>query len=48
MENLYIEKDMPENVKEEISFLYKIGVEIEELDYLIMVKFKEILDLKKT
>jgi len=33
-----------DDVKEEILMLYKIGVEIEELEYLIRVKFKESLN----
>jgi hypothetical protein len=34
-------KEIPDEVKEEISFLYKIGVNAEELDYLIRTKIKK-------
>lgn len=37
MERIYIE--IPKNEKEEISMLYKLGVGLEELEYLIDVKF---------
>jgi len=43
-EKLYLD-EIPENAKEEISLLYKLGVEIEELEYLIRVKFRESLNL---
>lgn len=41
---LFLE-DVPSDAKEEISFLYSLGVEIEELEFLIHVKFKETLNL---
>ena len=44
-EKLYLD-GVPEDTKEEISFLYELGVEIEELEYLIRVKFRESLNLK--
>lgn len=44
-EKLYLD-GVPEDTKEEISLLYKIGVEIEELEYLIRVKFRESLNLE--
>lgn len=34
-----------ESAKEEISFLYSLGVEIEELEFMIKVKLKENLIL---
>jgi len=40
---LYIDKEIPENVQDEIVLLYSLGVEIEELEYLIQVKFRESL-----
>ena len=44
-EKLFLEKEIPSDAKEEISFLYSLGVEIEELEYLIRVKFRENLNL---
>ena len=44
MRNLFLE-GIPQDAKEEISLLYKLGVEIEELEYLIRIKFKENLYL---
>lgn len=41
-QKLYLD-GIPDDAKQEILFLYKIGVEIEELEYLIKVKFKESL-----
>jgi len=32
---------MPEEVKEELAFLYSIGVNAEELDFLINFKIRE-------
>ena len=43
-EKLYLD-EIPEDAKEEISFLYSLGVEIEELEWLIKVKFRETLNL---
>lgn len=43
-EKLFLE-DVPSDTKEEISFLYSLGVEIEELEFLIRVKFRESLNL---
>lgn len=37
---LYLE-EIPEDAKEEILFLYHLGIEIEELEYLIRVKLRE-------
>jgi len=37
-----------DDAREEISMLYKIGVEIEELEYLIKVKFNESLNSKNS
>jgi len=42
MKNLYIE-EIPSTSKEEILMLYNLGVRIEELEYLIDVKFNESL-----
>ena len=42
---LFLEENFPSDVREEISLLYDLGVEIEELDFLIKVKFKESLNL---
>jgi len=44
MENLFLE-GISEDAKEEISILYNLGVEIEELEYLIRIKFRENLYL---
>ena len=44
MENLFLE-GIPQDVKEEISILYNLGVEIDELEYLIRIKFRENLNL---
>lgn len=41
---LFLE-DIPSDAKEEISLLYSLGVEIEELEFLIHVKFRESLNL---
>lgn len=30
--------EIPEDIKKEITFLYNIGVDVEELDYLITIK----------
>lgn len=46
MEEIYLGQEIPENVKEEISLLYGLGVEIEELEYLIKIKLKESLSLR--
>lgn len=43
--DIFLEENLPSNAREEISFLYSIGVEIEELEFLIKVKFKESFDL---
>ncbi len=43
--NLFLEENLPSDAREEISFLYSLGVEIEELEFLIRVKFKESLNL---
>jgi hypothetical protein len=45
MGNFLFLEDMPSDAKEEISLLYGLGVEIEELEFLIKVKFKESLNL---
>ena len=42
MKELYIE-EIPTNTKEEISMLYNLGVGLEELEYLIDVKFNKAL-----
>jgi len=42
MKELYIE-EIPTNAKEEISMLYNLGVGLEELEYLIDVKFNKAL-----
>jgi len=44
-EKLYLD-GVPADTKEEISLLYNLGVEIEELEYLIRVKFRESLNLE--
>lgn len=43
--DLFLEENFPSDAKEEISLLYDLGVEIEELEFLIKVKFKESLNL---
>lgn len=43
--DLFLEENFPSDAKEEISLLYSLGVEIEELEFLIKVKFKESLNL---
>lgn len=43
--NLFLEENLPSDAKEEISLLYSLGVEIEELEFLIRVKLEESLDL---
>jgi len=45
MENLFLE-GIPQDAKEEISLLYNLGVEIEELEYLIRIKFRESFNLE--
>jgi hypothetical protein len=45
MENLFLE-GIPQDAKEEISLLYNLGIEIEELEYLIRIKFKESFNLE--
>ncbi len=45
MGNLFLE-GIPQNVKEEIFLLYNLGIEIEELEYLIRIKFKESFNLE--
>lgn len=40
-EEIYLD-DIPESAQEEISFLYKIGIGIEDLEYLISLKMREI------
>ena len=40
MKKIYLE-EIPKNTKEEISMLYNMGVKLEELEYLIDIKFKE-------
>jgi hypothetical protein len=42
MKKIYID-EIPSNAKEEILMLYNLGVRIEELEYLIDVKFDESL-----
>ena len=37
IQEIYCE-EMPEEIREEISFLYKIGITAEELNYLITLK----------
>ena len=43
--DLFLEENLPSDAKEELSLLYSLGVEIEELEFLIKVKFKESLNL---
>jgi len=38
---------MPEVVKEEIEVLYRLGIELYELEYLAYMKIKEEIILKK-
>lgn len=45
MGNLFLE-GIPQDAKEEISLLYNLGIEIEELEYLIRIKFKESFNLE--
>lgn len=45
MENLFLE-GIPQEAKDEISLLYNLGIEIEELEYLIRIKFKESFNLE--
>ncbi len=45
MGNLFLE-GIPQDVKEEISLLYNLGVEIEDIEYLIRIKFKESFNLE--
>lgn len=47
MGNLFLE-GIPQDAKEEISLLYNLGVEIEELEYLIRIKFRESLNLNSS
>jgi len=47
MKDLFLE-GIPQDAKEEIYLLYKLGVEIEELEYLIRVKLKENLNLNSS
>jgi len=42
MTKIYLD-EIPANRKEEISMLYGLGVRIEELEYLIDIKFNESL-----
>jgi len=42
MENLFLE-EIPQNAREEISLLYNLGVQAEELEYLIRIKIRESL-----
>ena len=42
MKKIYLE-EIPTNTKEEISMLYNLGVGLEELEYLIDVKFNKAL-----
>lgn len=43
-EKLFLD-GMSEDAREEISFLYSLGVEIEELEFMIKVKLRESLIL---
>ncbi|HUW43480.1 MAG TPA: hypothetical protein VMV95_00775 [Bacillota bacterium] len=43
MTNLFLE-GVSQETKEEISLLYNLGVGIEELEYLIRIKFSKKLD----
>ncbi len=45
MGNLFLE-GISQDAKEEISLLYNLGIEIEELEYLIKIKFKESFNLE--
>jgi hypothetical protein len=45
MKKLFLE-GIPQDAKEEISLLYNLGIEIEELEYLIRIKFKESFNLE--
>ncbi len=40
MKNLFLE-GITQDAEEEISLLYNLGVGIEELEYLIQIKFRE-------
>ena len=41
MKNELFLEGIPEDAKKEISMLYNLGIGIEELEYLIKIKFKE-------
>ena len=45
MKDLFLE-GIPEDAKEEISLLYNLGVKIEELEYLIRIKFRDSFNLE--
>ena len=45
MENLFLE-GIPQDAKEEISLLYNLGIEIEDIEDLIKIKFKESFNLE--
>ncbi len=47
MENLFLE-GISEDAKEEISLLYSLGVGIEEIEYLIWIKFRKNLNLNSS
>jgi len=47
MENLFLE-GIPQDAKDEISLLYNLGVKIEEIEYLIRIKFKESFNLESS
>ena len=34
--------DLPEEVEEEISFLYRMGIGIEEIEYIIRIKSNQV------
>ena len=43
--NIFLEAEIPEDVKNEILFLYRLGIGIQELEFLIKIKFRENLNL---
>ncbi|MBW6442419.1 hypothetical protein K0A97_01390 [Patescibacteria group bacterium] len=38
-QNFFLER-IPKNINEEMNFLYDIGVDLEDLEYLLKVKFR--------
>jgi len=47
MGNLFLE-GISQDAKEEISLLYNLGVKIEDIEYLIRIKFKENFNLESS